>query len=147
MGQGHEQTGNQDWHVIRGSAVTTSHIVVYVVDDDAPVRAALSRVLRSAGFTVRDYGCSRRFLEEVTNGDDACVVLDLTMPEMSGNDVQAQLTRQGIRVPVIALSAMDDPLTRERAKTLGAVMLLRKPVDDQALFDAISWAVDPHRAP
>lgn len=123
-------------------ASRTPQIVVYVVDDDEHVRAALSRLLRSVGLDVRDYGSFRDFLAEVTNADNACILLDLTMPGMSGTDVQAQLERQGIHVPVVVLSATDDPNIREQVKARGAVMFLRKPVDDLALFDAIRWAVD-----
>ena len=123
-------------------ASRTPQIVVYVVDDDEHVRAALSRLLRSVGLDVRDYGSFRDFLAEVTNADNACILPDLTMPGMSGTDVQSQLERQGIHVPVVVLSATDDPHIREQVKARGAVMFLRKPVDDLALFDAIRWAVD-----
>jgi FixJ family two-component response regulator len=123
------------------TATRTRQILVYVVDDDEPVRCALSRLLRSANFTVRAYGCARDFLEEVVNGDDACILLDLSMPGLSGTDVQVGLAMQGIKLPVIALSALDDPRERERAKAHGALMFLRKPVDDQALLDAIGWAL------
>ena len=65
--------------------------------------------------------------------------MDIRMPGLTGHDVQARLRMRGTTIPVIALSAQDDDETRERARALGAVTFFRKPVDDQALLDAIKW--------
>lgn len=112
---------------------------VYIVDDDAGVRSGLSRLLRSAGLDARSFETPEAFLAEVANRDHACVLLDITMPGMSGPKVQAELNRRGITLPVIAVSAHDDPESRSRAHAAGARLFLRKPVDDQALLDAIHW--------
>lgn len=112
---------------------------VYIVDDDAGVRKGLSRLLRSAGLDARSFESPDAFLAEVANRDHACVLLDITMPGMSGPVVQAELNRRGITLPVIAVSAHDDPESRTRARAAGARLFLRKPVDDQALLDAIHW--------
>ncbi len=113
--------------------------VVYVLDDDDSVRNGLSRLLRSANFEVRSYGVAEEFIEDVRNVQNACVILDLTMPRMSGVEVMAALKERGIRLPVIALSARDADAARSEARQLGALMYLSKPVDDQALLDAINW--------
>lgn len=118
---------------------TAPATVVYVVDDDAGVRSGFSRLLRSAGFEARCFGSAREFLATVGNLAQACILLDITMPEMSGHEVQAELNQRGITLPVLAVSAHDDPTSRTRAHALGARLFLRKPVDDQALLDAIHW--------
>lgn len=113
--------------------------IVHVVDDDSGVRCGFARLLRSAGMEARCHLSPERFLADVANEAHACILLDITMPEMTGPQVQAELNRRGITLPVIAVSAHDDPDTRGRAQALGARLFLRKPVDDQALLDAIHW--------
>jgi CheY-like chemotaxis protein len=68
--------------------------------------------------------------------------MDITMPRMSGLEFGAKLKEKGIALPVIAVSARDDDETRHLARDLGVRFFLRKPVDDQALLDAISWVVE-----
>lgn len=113
--------------------------VVYIVDDDDAVREGFARLLRAAGLETRVYGSPEQFLDEVSNCPGACVLLDITMPRMTGPEVQARLGDRNITLPVITVSARDDAETRGWARGLGARMFLRKPVDDQALLDAINW--------
>jgi FixJ family two-component response regulator len=121
--------------------------VVYIVDDDDLVRKGLARLIRAGGHTPRVYESPERFLDEVENEPGACVLLDITMPRMSGLQVQAELKTRGITIPVIAVSARDDDETRRRATDLEARCFFRKPVDDQALLDAIAWVVQsPHES-
>ena len=117
--------------------------VVYVVDDDDAVREGFARLLRAAGLEPRTYGSSQAFLDEVSDLPGACVLLDITMPRLAGPDVQARLRERHIALPVITVSARDDAQTRAWARDLGARMFLRKPVDDQALLDAIQWVIGP----
>jgi len=114
--------------------------VVYLVDDDESVRRALQRLLRSAGFEVKAFSSAEAFLQSENLDVRACLVLDIRMPGLTGFDVQERLASMGIRIPVITVSAFDDAETRERARKLGAVAFFRKPVDGQALIDAIHWA-------
>jgi len=113
--------------------------IVYILDDDQAVRLGLTRLLRSAGLDARPFASAADFLSVVGNVVHASILLDITMPEMSGLQVQEKLNEMGITLPVIALSARDDDATRSRARALGAKMFLCKPVDDQALLDAINW--------
>jgi FixJ family two-component response regulator len=122
-----------------------STIIVYVVDDDDGVRSGFARLLRSAGLEPRCFASPEQFLGYVSNAEHTCILLDITMPGMSGPEVQAQLNRRGITLPVITISAHDDPESRSRAQALGARLFLRKPVDDQALLDAIHWVTQPAR--
>jgi len=114
--------------------------VVYLIDDDESVRRALQRLLRSAGFEVKAFSSGEAFLQSENLDVRACVVLDIRMPGLTGFDLQEKLASMGIRIPVITVSAFDDAETRERARKLGAVAFFRKPVDGQALIDAIHWA-------
>lgn len=113
--------------------------IVYIVDDDDAVRCGLAKLLKSAGLDPRPYESATHFLADVANRPNACILLDITMPRMTGLQVQAQLRQRRIDLPVITVSARDDEETRQWARSLGARMFLRKPVDDQALLDAISW--------
>ena len=115
--------------------------MIYVIDDDESVRKAFSRLLRSAGFASEVFPGPEEFLAGVTQKEDTCIIADLRMPGFTGFDLQKELSRRGLRIPVIMVSASDDTQTREMARTLGAVAFFRKPVDDQALLDAVWWAL------
>jgi FixJ family two-component response regulator len=119
--------------------------VVYIVDDDDSVRMGLSRLMRSAGFDPREFASPETFLREVRTEACACILLDITMPGITGLEVQKRLGDKGINLPVIALSARDDDETRALARALGAHFFLSKPVDDRALLDAIDWVKGPNR--
>lgn len=120
----------------------TKKAIVHIVDDDCDVRQAFARLMRAAGFEPRAYDSAEEFLAEVRESPHSCILLDITMPNMSGPQVLARLKERDIRLPVIAVSARDDEETRAWTRSLGARMFLRKPVDDQALLDAINWVVD-----
>lgn len=119
--------------------------IVYIVDDDNAVRDGFARLLRAAGLEPRAYESAEAFLDEVRNAPHACVLLDITMPRLTGPQVQARLHDRRITLPVITVSARDDDETRAWARVLGARMFLRKPVDDQALLDAINWVTGDNR--
>lgn len=111
-----------------------------VVDDDADVRVALTRLLASAGFSVEAFASGADFLRSLEHHDPDCAVLDLHMPEMSGFDVQGALAGRS-NVPVVVITGQDTPESRARALRLGAKGYLCKPVDDNALLAAIAVAV------
>ena len=116
--------------------------MVYLIDDDESVRRALQRLLRSAGLDVKAFSSAEEFLKS-GNLDEkgACIILDIRMPGLTGFDLQENLASKGIHIPVITVSAFDDAATRERARKLGATAFFRKPVDGEALIDAIHWAL------
>jgi FixJ family two-component response regulator len=120
---------------------------VHIVDDDESVRKGLLRLMRSAGIESRAYESAEGFLAEVHNEGHACILMDITMPHMSGLELGARLREKGITLPVIAISARDDDDTRHLARDLGVRFFLRKPVDDQALLDAIAWVVQGDECP
>lgn len=114
--------------------------VVFIVDDDDDVRDGFTRLIRSAGMQARAYASAERFLLELDPSRHGCLLLDLTMPSMTGQLALARLRQMGSLLPVIVVSARDDEMMRAVVRELGAKMFLRKPVDDQALLDAIQWA-------
>jgi len=116
--------------------------LVYVVDDDASVRKAIGRLMRSSGFEVEEFASPQEFLDQPADPAPACVLLDITMPEVTGLEVQEQLHARGHQWPVIAISAREDDAARDASRLLGARFFLRKPVDASALLDAIAWITD-----
>ena len=116
-------------------------ILVSVIDDDESVRRAFQILLRSAGFNSHACSSAEEFLESPSLSDSSVVILDMRMPGMTGLDFLKKLASRKKRIPVIAVSAYDDRQTRDLARQLGALVFFRKPVDDQALLDAIWWAI------
>ncbi len=119
--------------------------MIYVIDDDESVRKAFKRLLRSVNHEVETFSCAEEFLKSQRPEKDACIIIDIRMPGLTGFDLQRELKVQGSRIPVIVISASDDAQVREQARELGAVAFFRKPIDDQALLDAISWAISQRR--
>jgi len=114
---------------------------VFVVDDDLSVRRALHRLIRSAGFSVETFATAREFLDSVPRSGTGCLVLDIHLGGISGFEVQERLAAQGVRIPVIVITAHDDATTRARVESLGAVAYVPKPFDDRVLLEAIQRAV------
>jgi FixJ family two-component response regulator len=115
--------------------------IIYVVDDDESVRRALKRLFRSAGMDVRVSESGRRFLDSEFTEENACLVADVKMPELGGLELQQELIDRGSELPVILITGFDTEETRAQAKKMGVAAYFRKPVDDQALLDAIRWAL------
>ena len=115
---------------------------ICIVDDEAPVRTALERLLRSAGYAGRTFESVDDFIAADLEVKPACVVADIRMPGISGLELPARLRAQHKDIPVIFITAYDTPDTRAEARRAGAAGYFRKPVDDQALLDAIEWAIE-----
>ena len=115
--------------------------MIYVIDDDEPVRKAFQRLLRSVNLEVETFSSAEEFLKSQKQNKNACIIIDIKMPGLTGFDLQRTLRAQGCQIPVVVISASDDAQVREQARELGAVAFFRKPIDDQALLDAISWAI------
>ncbi|WP_442582204.1 response regulator transcription factor [Mesorhizobium sp. ASY16-5R] len=115
--------------------------LVVVVDDDAPVREALSELILSAGFQPVCFASTRELLEADILGKPGCLILDVRMPGASGLDLQRQLAQCGNPKPIIFLTGHGDiPMTVQAMKA-GAVDFLTKPVRDQTLLDAVTAAI------
>ena len=115
--------------------------VVYVLDDDARVRKALGRLLRSAGHQVELYASVHELLRSVMTDRPGCLVSDLRLPEMDGLDLLAQLRIAEHRIPIVFITGYGDVATGVRAMKFGAVDFLTKPVDDEELLGAVERAL------
>lgn len=114
---------------------------VFVVDDDPSIRRSLERLLRSAGRSVQTFVSARQFLEGGDFDAPGCLVLDVRMPGQSGLDLQQVLEAAGLDIPVIFITGHADEPLAEQAMQAGAVDLLAKPFDGQALLDAVDRAL------
>jgi FixJ family two-component response regulator len=122
-------------------AKSTSQPAVYIIDDDASVRIALERLLISTGIRARTFASAHDFLKADVPLDGTCVITDVKMQGMTGLELHQKLRADGVRVAFIFVTAYDTDDARAQAKKAGAVAYFRKPVDDQALIDAIEWAL------
>jgi RNA polymerase sigma factor (sigma-70 family) len=119
---------------------------VFVVDDEDPVRRALDRLIRAAGHEVEGFPTAQQFLEEARDGPGPCCVLcDLRMPGLSGLDLQEELHRRGLELPIVFISGRADVSSGIQAMKGGAVDFLEKPVSDDQLLAAIGRALERDR--
>ena len=114
---------------------------VFVIDDDARIRAATERLLKSVGLHAESYATPKEFLTRKLPDGPTCLVLDVRLPGMSGLDVQRKLAEEGIEIPVIFITGHADIPMTVRAMKSGAVEFLTKPFRDQDLLDAIQQAL------
>jgi FixJ family two-component response regulator len=118
---------------------------VFVVDDDTSVRTALTRLLQSVGFKVETFDSAQAFLEHGSHDGPACLILDVRMPEMSGIELQQQLTRVGLGMPIVFITGHGNIPMSVKAMKAGAVDFIEKPFEDQKLIDAINLAIKKNK--
>jgi len=124
----------------------TSAPMVFVIDDDAGVRASIHGLLKSVGLQSETFGTAQEFLRSKRPDGPSCLVLDVRLPGVSGLDFQRQLADAGTHIPIIFITGHGDiPMTVKAMKS-GAVEFLTKPFRDQDLLDAIRQALDRDRA-
>ena len=113
---------------------------IFLVDDDASVRSGLSRLLETAGYTVRSFASRDEYLTQASPLPGSCVVMDARMPGSEFKSLKP--VRQGgeEEIPMIIITADDDPSVRRKAKKMNAAAFFHKPIDGPALIDAIEWA-------
>ncbi len=121
--------------------MSTPSPLIHIVDDDESLRVALLRLLGAAGFEARGYASTGDFLLQPLPDRPGCLLLDVRMPGPSGLDLQAALRRQGNPLPVIFLTGYADVAASVRAMKAGAVDFLTKPVEREALFEALQRAL------
>jgi FixJ family two-component response regulator len=110
---------------------------VFVVDDDASMRDAISRLLNAVGLTVQTFASARAFLNRRLPDVPGCVVLDVRLPGLSGLDLQREMVERGIHIPVVFITGHGDIPMSVQAMKAGAVEFLTKPFRDQDLLDAV----------
>jgi FixJ family two-component response regulator len=116
-------------------------IQVYIVDDEPSICTAYARLVRAAKMQPRTFASVEDFVRSEFTDKNACVISDVQFPGKSGLELPVLLGRSGHHLPVIFVTAHDTPETRDLALRFGASAYFRKPVDDQALLDAIAWAI------
>jgi FixJ family two-component response regulator len=112
--------------------------LVSVVDDDESVRESLPDLVRTLGYSVRAFSSGADFLASDCVGDTRCLIVDVAMPDMTGPDLQQELTIRGDEIPIIFITAHRDDTVRPRLLDEGAVECLFKPFSDTALLDALN---------
>jgi FixJ family two-component response regulator len=115
---------------------------VFVIDDDAGVRAAIQGLLKSVGLRSESFETAREFLARNRTDQPSCLVLDVRLPGINGLDFQKELIRADIHIPVIFITGHGDIPMSVKAMKSGAVEFLTKPFGDQDLLDAIHQALD-----
>jgi two-component system response regulator FixJ len=115
---------------------------VALVDDEAPVRVALGRLLRLAGHRVLAFASGEEFLDAVKAFMPDCVLLDVHMPGLTGLQVKARLRDAGLKLPVIFITASDDADVARRAIEAGGLLVLHKPFSNELLLDAVDVALN-----
>ena len=121
--------------------MTTPSPCIAVIDDEAPVRTMLGRVLRLDGYQVALFASGDAFLASLAGQPPTCVVLDVHMPRLSGFDVLSRLRATGAQIPAIFITASDDPSLDQTVAEAGGVALLRKPFASKDLLSAIRTAI------
>lgn len=122
----------------------TPGTMVYVVDDDASAREGVAGLLRSAGLSAKTFASGEEFLAAPPPKTPSCLVLDVNLPGVSGLEVQQELAKAAVHLPIIFLTGHGDIPTTVRAVKAGAVNFLTKPFDDEELLDAIQQSTLRH---
>ncbi len=118
---------------------------VFLIDDDVNVRAAVQGLLRAVGMRSESFGTAEEFLRMQERDRPGCLVLDVSLPGVSGLELQRKLADAGVRIPIIFLTGHGDIPMTVKAIQSGAVEFLTKPFDDQDLLNAIQVAFDRDR--
>src|SRR3989442_699339 len=120
---------------------------VFVIDDDADMRAAIRGLLKSVGLRSETFGAAEEFIRNERPAGPSCLVLDVSLPGVNGLDFQRELADAGVQIPIIFITGHGDIPMSVKAMKSGAVEFLPKPFLDEDLLDAIYQALDRDRAP
>ncbi len=116
--------------------------VAFVIDDDSSVRRSLSRLLRSAGYSVETFSSAEEYLGREPFAGIGCIILDVQMPGLSGMDLQAELSKPGHSMPIVFITGHSDIPMSVEARKKAAVHFVSKPFDDNELLQAMSEAIE-----
>jgi FixJ family two-component response regulator len=125
------------------AAMPSKPLHVAIVDDDASVLTALSRLLGTCSYRTATYQSAGAFLESLRHSTPQCLVVDMQMPEVTGLDLLHHLTRHGIRIPTIVITGHDEAGNRARCEAVGTRAYLLKPLHGDVLLAAID-AITAH---
>jgi FixJ family two-component response regulator len=133
--------GGSDALVSTSGLELAEPFLISVVDDDASIRVALDDLLQSLGYDVQTFGSARQFLQSDRLSDSACVISDVTMPEMNGVELFEELQRQGNQTPFIFITAFPKESLARQALRAGAASFLIKPFKKDELVECIENAL------
>jgi FixJ family two-component response regulator len=119
----------------------SQHLLLSVVDDDESIRESLPELIKEFGFAARAFSSAEEFLSSGAAADTSCLILDVSMPGMSGPELHQELKRRGEEIPVIFITGQKDDAIRARAFRQGAAGFLLKPFSEAALLAAIKTAL------
>ncbi len=119
----------------------TTTLTVVVVDDDEAARESFAVLLATEGYRVDTFASGPQFLEALPSIDAACVLLDVRMPDLDAIGVLEELSKADSYPPVILMTASPKTTSPKRARELGTMMVLEKPIEEACLFSAIRMAV------
>jgi two-component system response regulator FixJ len=120
----------------------SSQPCVFIVDDEYPVRHSLGLIMETAGYAYETFGSAEDFLQNYRPGQNGCLLLDVNLPGLNGDELQAELIRRGIHLPIIFLTAYGDIPMTVRAIKAGAVDFLTKPVPRDLLIERIQTVLE-----
>jgi FixJ family two-component response regulator len=119
--------------------------IVFVVDDDPLMRAALSSLFHSVGLRVEAFASATELLQSPLPGAPSCLVVDIRLPRLSGLDLQAELRSSGVMIPIVFITGHGDIPMSVKAMRAGAINFLTKPFRDQEMLDAVREALERDR--
>jgi FixJ family two-component response regulator len=123
-----------------------ANLVIYLVDDDASVRRALTRLLKSLGLETVAFASAEAFLQASPWVSEACLILDVQLPGMTGWDLVDHLHAANTQMPVIIITAHHDRQTQDHVRAAGIVAYLQKPFNDQELIEALQRVIAQRHA-
>lgn len=118
---------------------------ILIVDDDSDVRDSLRALLESSGYAVRDYASAAKVLSDSKIAEGACLIADIRMPDMDGLQLQEELVRRQVGIPVIVVTGHGDVALAVRAMKAGAIDFIEKPFDGDALLESVKQAISLSR--
>ncbi len=121
--------------------MTDTRLLVSVVDDDESVRESLPDLLKEFGFAAQAFSSAEDFLQSGSVFNTGCLILDISMPGMSGPDLQRELKRRGMQMPIIFITANQNEAFQQNTLKQGAVQCLLKPFSDNTLLNALNSAL------
>src|SRR4030088_277254 len=119
--------------------------IVFVIDDDASMRRALTNLFQSVGLAVEVFGSAPEMLQSKLPDVASCLVLDIRLPGLSGLDFQTELAKANIHIPIIFMTGHGDIPMTVRAMKGGAIDFLTKPFRDQDMLDSVAMAIERDR--
>ena len=122
-------------------AVVPKVPVISIIDDDASMRNATRRLIKSLGLNANTFASAEEFLESGAIRDTSCVITDMQMPGLSGAELQGELIAQGVNTPIIFVTAFPEDSLRRRVLDAGAVGFLSKPFDEERLISCLETAL------